>query len=109
MSAALGEFFGTAILIVLGAGVCAGNSLKGCYSHHNGWVLITVAWGLGVTMAIYAVGNISGAHINPAVTLAFAIAGDFPWDMVGIYILNLLGMMDLYLQSLPLHQKEVIH
>ena len=106
MSAALGEFFGTAILIVLGAGVCAGNSLKGCYSHHNGWVLITVAWGLGVTMAIYAVGNISGAHINPAVTLAFAIAGDFPWDMVGIYILmqvlgGMAGATLVYFHYLP--------
>lgn len=106
MSAALGEFFGTAILIVLGAGVCAGNSLKGTYSHNNGWVLITVAWGLAVTMAIYAVGNISGAHINPAVTLAFAIAGDFPWDMVGIYILmqvlgGFAGATLIYLHYLP--------
>ena len=106
MSAALGEFFGTAILIVLGAGVCAGNSLKGSYSHNNGWVLITVAWGLAVTMAIYAVGNISGAHINPAVTLAFAVAGDFPWDMVGIYILmqvlgGFAGATLVYLHYLP--------
>lgn len=106
MSAAFGEFFGTAILIVLGSGVCAGNSLKGSYGQNNGWVLITVAWGLAVTMAIYAVGNISGAHINPAVTIAFAIAGDFPWDMVAIYIVmqilgGIAGATLVYFHYLP--------
>lgn len=92
MSVALGEFIGTAILIILGCGVNAGNSLKGCYSEKSGWVVITIGWGLAVTMAIYAVGNISGAHINPAVTLALAITGEFPWELVPIYIvMQILG------------------
>ena len=62
------EFFGTMILILLGEGVVAGVLLRDSKSENAGWLTIVVAWGLAVTLAIYAVGNISGAHLNPAIT-----------------------------------------
>lgn len=88
----LGEFIGTLILIVLGNGAVAGIVLKGTKSEGAGWLSVVVAWGLSVTMAIYAVGQFSGAHINPAVTLAFAYAGTFPWQKVpGYFLAQFLG------------------
>lgn len=57
------------ILIILGAGVVAGVVLKGTKAENSGWMVISVAWGLGVALGVYAVGNISGAHLNPAVTI----------------------------------------
>lgn len=78
----LGEFFGTMILILLGDGVVAANVLKKTKSYEGGWLMITVGWGLGVAMAVYAVGWLSPAHINPAVTLGMAVAGEIGWGMV---------------------------
>ncbi|WP_427909934.1 MIP/aquaporin family protein [Salsuginibacillus halophilus] len=81
-----GEFLGTMILIIFGAGVVAGVTLKGTKAEGAGWIVISIAWGLAVTMAIYTVGPISDAHINPAVTVGFALVGDFPWSSVPAYI-----------------------
>jgi glycerol uptake facilitator len=81
-----GEFIGTMLLVILGDGVVGGVVLKGSKAENSGWVVITLGWGLAVTMAIYAVGNISGAHINPAVTLALAAEGSFAWAKVPGYI-----------------------
>ncbi len=81
------EFLGTFILISFGDGVVAGAVLNKSKSQNMGWLNITLAWGLAVAFAIYAVGHISGAHINPAVTLAMATAGTFPWEKVTGYIL----------------------
>ncbi|MCC5894241.1 MAG: aquaporin family protein [Alkalibacterium sp.] len=78
----LGEFFGTMILILLGDGVVAANVLKKTKSYDGGWLMITVGWGLGVAMAVYAVGWLSPAHINPAVTLGMAVAGEIGWELV---------------------------
>lgn len=78
----LGEFFGTMILIVLGDGVVAANVLKRTKSYDSGWVMIGLGWGLAVAMAVYAVGWLSPAHINPAVTLGMAVAGEIGWGMV---------------------------
>ena len=86
MSQFVAEFFGTMVLIILGNGVVAGAVLKGTKSENAGWLTIVIGWGAAVTLAIYAAGKISGAHLNPAVTLAFAIKGDFPWNQVGPYI-----------------------
>jgi len=92
MSAFLGELVGTAILILIGCGVVAGVTLNKTKSNGAGWVVITFAWGLAVTFGIYAVGRISGAHLNPAVTLALALTGDFPWkDVVPYFIAQMLG------------------
>ncbi len=70
MSPYLAEFFGTLLLVLLGDGVVAGVILKKTKSENAGWLTIVMGWGLAVTLAIYAVGRISGAHLNPAVTLA---------------------------------------
>lgn len=92
MSPYLAEFIGTMILIILGDGVVAGVLLKQSKSENAGWVVIVMGWGLAVTFAIYAVGGYSGAHINPAVTLALALNGSFPWAEVPAYCLaQLLG------------------
>jgi glycerol uptake facilitator protein len=92
MSPFMGEVIGTMIMIIFGAGIGAGSSLKKSYSNSAGWIVITIAWGLAVTMAIYAVGSISGAHLNPAVTLALAINGSFPWaDVPGYMLAQLIG------------------
>ncbi len=94
MNPFIAEFIGTMILITFGGGIVAGSNLKNTYANNAGWLTICLAWGMAVTLAIYAVGDISGAHINPAVTLGFAMVGDFPWSDVPGYILaQVLGAM----------------
>jgi glycerol uptake facilitator protein len=84
------EFFGTLVLILFGNGVVAMVVLFGTGTPgevvHGGFTNITLGWGLGVTMGCYVAGRISGAHINPAVTVALAVYRDFPWRKVGPYI-----------------------
>jgi glycerol uptake facilitator protein len=92
MQAYLGEFIGTMILIILGDGVVAGVLLRNSKAENSGWVVITLGWGMAVAVAVYCVGQFSGAHINPAVTLGFAASGQFEWAMVPGYIIaQLLG------------------
>jgi len=102
----LAEFLGTALLILLGDGVVAGVVLKETKSENAGWIVITVGWALAVTFGVFAVGHTSGAHLNPAVTLALAVTGQFPWANVGTYVsAQLLGAMLgaalVWLQYLP--------
>lgn len=85
MSPYVAEFFGTMLLVLLGEGVVAGVLLKGSKAENAGWLTIVIAWGLAVTLAIYAVGQISGAHLNPAVTLGLALSGSFEWSKVAGY------------------------
>lgn len=87
MSPYAAEFFGTMLLILLGNGAVAGVLLKDSKGEQAGWVAIVLAWGLAVMIAIYAVGRISGAHLNPAVTLALVITGSFPVEQMVGYIL----------------------
>ncbi|MCB0473119.1 MAG: aquaporin family protein [Flavobacteriaceae bacterium] len=110
MSVYLAELLGTFFLILIGGGVVAGVLLKDSKAQNAGWNTITVTWGLAVTFAIYAVGSISGAHINPAVTLAFAFSGDFPWEHVPGYILaqvagGFLGGVMVWIFYLPHWEK----
>jgi len=86
MTPFLGEVIGTMILIILGCGVVGGVLLKQSKAEGGGWLVITAGWGMGVAMAVYAVGGISGAHINPAVTLGLAMADAFPWADAPLYI-----------------------
>jgi glycerol uptake facilitator protein len=82
----LAETIGTGILIILGDGVVAGVLLARSKAQNSGWIVITMGWGLAVAIAVYAVGAISGAHLNPAVTLGFAINGVIEWGDVPVYL-----------------------
>ncbi|ALC80522.1 MULTISPECIES: MIP/aquaporin family protein [Bacillus] len=106
MGAFWGEVIGTALIIVFGGGVVAGVNLKKSFAHQSGWIVITFGWGLGVAMAVYAVGGISGAHLNPAVTLGLAINGEFAWSKVPAYLAAqmigaIIGAALVYLQYFP--------
>ena len=86
------EFIGTMLLILLGNGVVANVVLKGTKGQSGGWMAITTGWALAVYVGVVFATPYSGAHLNPAVTLALAIAGKFAWSMVGYYIVaQLLG------------------
>lgn len=82
----LAELIGTMLLIVLGDGVVANVVLTGTKGEKSGWIVITTGWGIAVAMAAYAVGRISGAHLNPALTLALASIGSFSWAEVPGYL-----------------------
>ncbi len=88
------EFVGTMILLLLGNGVCMNVSTKDSYAKGGGWIVIATGWGFGVAMAVYATGWVSGAHLNPAVTISLAVGGAFDWALVPGYIIaQLLGAM----------------
>src|SRR5256885_12088626 len=87
MSPFLAELIGTMILIILGDGVVANAVLNNTKGQNSGWIVITTGWALGVAVAVYCVVSISGAHLNPAVTLGLAAIGKFSWGLVPIYIL----------------------
>ncbi|MBV8390199.1 MAG: aquaporin family protein [Mucilaginibacter sp.] len=94
MSPFMAELFGTMLLILLGDGVVANVLLNDTKGNNSGWIVITTAWGLAVFVGVTVAGPISGAHLNPAVTLGLAIAGKFAWASVGSYILaQMLGAM----------------
>jgi glycerol uptake facilitator protein len=80
------EVIGTAILILLGDGVVAGTLLARSKAENAGWIVISFGWGMGVAIAVFAVGQFSGAHINPAVTLGFATIGNTDWSDVPEYL-----------------------
>jgi glycerol uptake facilitator protein len=80
------EVIGTAILILLGDGVVAAVLLAHSKAQNSGWIVITFGWGMAVAMAVYAVGQFSGAHLNPAVTLGFAVQGTTEWSDVPAYL-----------------------
>ncbi len=106
MQAYLGEFIGTALLILLGNGVVAGVVLNKTKNQGSGWIVITTGWALAVTFAVYAVGGISGAHLNPAVSIALAANGKFDWALVPGYVTAqmlgaIVGATAVWLHYLP--------
>jgi glycerol uptake facilitator protein len=110
MEAYIAEFIGTMLLIIFGDGVVAGVLLRNSKAENSGWIVITFGWAMGVAIAVYAVGRISGAHINPAVTLAFAVSGDLGWALVPGYIIAqflgaIVGGIIVWLAYLP-HWEE---
>ena len=80
------EVIGTAILILLGDGVVAAVLLAHSKAQNSGWIVITFGWGMAVAMAVYAVGQFSGAHLNPAVTIGNAVIGNTEWSDVPAYL-----------------------
>lgn len=106
MNVYIAEFLGTAILILFGGGVCANVNLKRSAGNNADWVVISLGWGLAVTMGAYAVGKFSGAHLNPAVSIALAMDGSIPWSQVPGYILaqmigGFVGATLVWLMYLP--------
>jgi glycerol uptake facilitator protein len=106
MSPLLAELFGTAFLIILGDGVVANVVLQRTKGFNSGWIVITAGWALAVTIAVYSVNAISGAHLNPAVTIALASIGTFAWSKVPTYIAaqiagGFLGGVVIWLAYLP--------
>ena len=106
MNIYLAEVIGTMILIILGDGVVANVLLSKSKGQNGGWMVITTGWAMAVIIAIFCVGRVSGAHLNPAVTIALAFVGSFPWAQVPGYIFAqifgaFLGAVIVWLAYLP--------
>ena len=82
------EVIGTAILILLGDGVVAAVLLSKSKAENSGWIVITWGWAMGVMVGVFAVGQFSGAHLNPAVTFGFVLIGNVDWSDVPKYLLG---------------------
>jgi len=94
MNEIVAEFIGTFLLILLGNGVVANVVLNDTKGHNSGWIVISLGWGLGVFVGVAVAGPVSGAHINPAVSIGLAAAGLFPWLKVLPFILaQMMGAM----------------
>ena len=86
------EFIGTMVLILLGDGVCAATSLNKSKAKGAGWVVITMGWGFAVMVGVFISGSVSGAHLNPAVSIGCALAGTMAWSAVpGYVVAQMLG------------------
>ena len=110
MTPYIAEFFGTALMILLGDGVCANVGLAKSKGNGSGWIVIATGWGLAVMVAVYAFASQSGAHLNPAITIGLAAIGQFPLAKVPGYIVAqiagaVLGGALVWLTYLP-HWKE---
>lgn len=111
MSEFLAELVGTVILILFGGGVVANVNLKGALAKGSDWIVIALGWGLAVTLGVYAVGSITGAHLNPAVTIGLAAAGEFQWDKVFMYIVaqmigGFIGAVLVWIHYMPHYKAE---
>ena len=94
MTPFIAELIGTAIMILLGAGVVANVVLKDTQGYNSGWIVITTGWALAVYIGVVIAAPYSGAHLNPAVTIGLAASDSFPWSDAPIYILaQFLGAM----------------
>ena len=89
-----GEFVGTGMIIILGQGVVSNVVLQRSKGYNSGWIVISFGWAMGVFVGVYCSAAASKAHLNPAVTLAFAVLGKISWSLVPTYIAaQLLGAM----------------
>jgi glycerol uptake facilitator protein len=86
MNIFLAEVFGTGLLILLGDGVVAGVLLAKSKAQNAGWIVITAAWAFAVFVGVVVAGPISGAHLNPAVTVGLAVSGGIEWGQVPVYL-----------------------
>ncbi len=94
MNAFFAEFFGTAIIIVFGSGVCSNVALNKTKGNSSGWIVITFGWAVGVFTGVLIAAPVSGAHLNPAISLALALAGKFSFSLIPMYVCaQLLGAM----------------
>lgn len=101
-----GEFLGTALLVLLGNGVVAGVVLPKTKNHASGWIVIATGWGIAVAVAAFISGKIAPAHLNPAVSLAFAMKVIIAWPTAIVYSLAqmlgaMLGSVLVFLQFRP--------
>lgn len=86
------ELIGTLVLVLFGDGVVACVSLNKSKGQGGGWVVVTLAWGFAVMCGVFIAGPVSGAHLNPAVTLGLAVAGSFPWaGVLGYIVAQMIG------------------
>ncbi|KHO30690.1 MIP/aquaporin family protein [Corynebacterium minutissimum] len=89
----LWEFLGTAVLLLLGNGVCATVNLRTSAARGADWIVIAMGWGLGVYLGA-SIADPSGGHLNPAVTIMLAVNGSLEWSLVPYYLLGqILGAM----------------
>lgn len=94
MTPFIAEMIGTMLLILLGDGVVANVVLKDTKGNNSGWIVITTAWALAVFVGVVVAGPYSGAHLNPAVTVALAFSGAFPWaEVPGYIVAQFIGAM----------------
>jgi glycerol uptake facilitator protein len=92
MNPLLAEFIGTTILVIFGNGVVANVVLSKTKGNNGGWIVISAGWGLAVFVGVFCSQSFSGAHLNPAVTVAMATAGNLAWSKVAGYVIaQLLG------------------
>lgn len=87
MNGFIAEMLGTLLLVLMGVGAVANVVLKGTKGNNSGWIVITTGWALAAFVGVVVAGPYSGAHLNPAVSIALAMAGKFPWSEVPAYIL----------------------
>ncbi len=102
----IGEILGTMMLILLGDGVVANVLLGKTKGNSSGWIVITTAWAMAVFVGAFVAAPISGAHLNPAVTLGLAVAGVTPWGQVPVYFVGefigaFLGAILVFLAYFP--------
>ena len=94
MNVFFAEFFGTAMILVFGSGVVANVLLNKTKGNNSGWIVITFGWAIGVFTGVLIAASVSGAHLNPAVTLALVLAGKFSASLMPLYIsAQILGAM----------------
>lgn len=94
MTPFIAEILGTMVMILLGNGVVANVNLKGTNGNSSGWIVITTAWAFAVFVGVTIAGPVSGAHLNPVVTIGLALIGKFSWSLVPTYIFGeMIGAM----------------